>query len=251
MMGTMRVMGAALVVATALIPGPLHAQRGGGAGGGAGGGFGVGGGPNMGKSLEVVLEKQEELGLSQDQMTQLQELKGILDTEVVPVIDEMAGVRYMIQEGELDRAEGLRQMEALRGLMITNAAPVQGRVQQILNVEQHRLLQSAVRQGRPGMGRAGVGGVRGATGGRGGRGVRQAQSSRIGARGRAGGGKPGVRGMPGQRRIDHGAALVYRGLKPGVSATAGRGSARGHRRGLGSQSFLGNRGNGGLSPGGF
>ncbi len=202
----------------------------------------------MGKSLEVVLEKQEELGLSQDQMTQLQELKGILDTEVVPVIDEMAGVRKMIQEGELDRAEGLRQMEALRGLMITNAAPVQGRVQQILNVEQHRLLQSAVRQGRPRAGRAGVGGVRGAMGGRG---MGQAQSSRIGARGRAGGGNPGVRGLPGQRRIGQGAALGYRGLKPGVSATAGRGSARGHRRGLGSQSFLGNRGNGGLSPGGF
>ncbi len=248
MMGTMRVTGAALVVATALIPGPVHAQR--------GGGFRGGGGPNMGKSLEVVLEKQEELGLNQDQITQFQELKGILNTDVAPVIDEMAGVRKMIQDGEIDRDEGLRQMEALRGLMITKAAPVQGRVQQILTVEQHRALQSAVRQGRPGAVtgavtgafRGGGGQIRGAMRGRG---VGQAQSPRIGGRGGARGGNPGVRGLSSQRRIRQGAALGYRGINSGASPLARRGLARGYGRGSGSQSILGKRGIGGLPPDGF
>ena len=62
-MGTMRVMGATLLVATALVAVPLHAQRGPGIQGR--------GGPNMGKSLESVLENQEELGLSQDQIARL------------------------------------------------------------------------------------------------------------------------------------------------------------------------------------
>ena len=240
MMGTMRVMGAALVVATALVPVPLHAQRGGGLRGAAG--------PNMGKSLEVVLEKQEELGLSQDQIAQLQELKNILDTDVVPVIEEMAGVRKMIQEGGIDRDEGLRQMEALRGQMITNAAPVQGRVQQILTVEQHRVLQSAVRQGRPGAARAGAGQVRGAMGGRG---VGRAQPPRIGAWGMAPGGNSGVRGRLSQRRIGQSAGLGYRGINPGGSVRAPLGLGRGSGRGLASPPFLGNRGIGGLSPDGF
>ena len=240
MMGTMRVMGVALVVATALVPVPLHAQR--------GGGFRGQGGPNMGKSLEVVLERQEELGLNQDQVARLQELKGILDADVAPVIDEMAGVRKMIQDGEIDRGEGLRQMEALRGQLITNAAPVQGRVQQILTGEQHRALQSVVRQGRPGAGAVGAGQARGRIGDRS---VGRAQSPGMGARARARGGNPGVRGRPGRSRIGGGATLGYGGINSEVSAKIRRGTARGLGPGQGPRSFLGNRGIGGLSPNGF
>lgn len=240
MMGTKRVTGAALVVAAALVPGSLQAQR--------GGGFGGAGGPNMGRSLEVVLEKQQQLNLSQDQIVELQGLKNTLDTKVAPVVDEMEGVRQLVRDGEIDRDEGLRQMQALRGQMITNAAPLQGRVQEILTVEQHRILQSAVRQGRPGGGRGAAGQMRGA---RVGQRAGGAQTRRIrGGKGPRGGTNVAPRGSF-RGRLGNGAAPGFRGRNPGVSAPPHLGLAQRYGRGLGPQPFRGNRGIGGLPSNGI
>jgi Spy/CpxP family protein refolding chaperone len=230
MTGKMTVMGATLLVATAMAAGPLDAQRGPGIRGG--------GGPNMGRSLELVLERQEELALSQDQVTQLQELKASVDGDVAPVMEEMAALRARIRGGEMDRDDGLRQMEALRGELITNSAPMQGRVQQILTVEQHQKLQPLVRQSqRPGVGRAGA--VRG-------------QGPRLGARGRAAGrGSGGGVGLGRGRRGGQAGAPGIRGVRAGRSFSGRLGPGRINRRGLGAQPPMGNGRIGGLPPRGF
>lgn len=167
MFGKWTYAGGAIVVALGVAVMPLQAQRGLGMGG-----QGLRGpaGPNMGRSLELALEHQDELELTQGQAAQLQELKTIIDGDVAGLLGEMGELRESIRAGETDRDEGWRQMEALRGELVTASAPLRGRVQEILTVEQHNKLQPLVLQGRPGGGRAGALQGRGAASFRGGRG---------------------------------------------------------------------------------
>jgi hypothetical protein len=106
--------------------------------------------------------------------------------------------------------------------LITASAPLKGRVQEILTVEQHNKLQPMVRQDRPGVGRAGAlrgGGAR-AFRGRGGR---------MGAPGQ----RHGIRGGVGIRWGGSGQGSFLppraRGARPGVGSR----SARPYRRGRG------------------
>ncbi len=152
----------ALALAVGLGAVPLQAQRGAGLRGQAAG-------PNAGRSLDVLLENQESLGLSEDQVAQLQQLKGTVDGEVTPLVEEMKALRERIRAGEMDADEGAREFQALRGRLTTATAPLRGRIQEILTVKQHRDLQAVVREGRPGRGQAG------AFQGRGGRGAPRGQ----------------------------------------------------------------------------
>jgi Spy/CpxP family protein refolding chaperone len=139
----------ALAVAVGLAASPLQAQRGPGLRGQAAG-------PNMGLSLDVLLENQEKLELTGDQLRELEGLKATMDGEVAPLAEEMKALREQIWAEEVDRNEGLRSMQALRGELLIASAPLQGRIEEILTVEQHRTLQSEMRQGRPGQGRGGM-----------------------------------------------------------------------------------------------
>lgn len=153
MCGKWRYIGGALVVALGVAAMPLQAQRGMGP---RGQGVRGQGGPNMGHSLELVLENQEQLGLSVDQLAQLKELKVTIDGSVAGLAEEMKVLREGIRAGEVERDEGMRQMEAIRGQLITASAPLRGRVQEVLTVQQHDQLQTLVRRDRPGGGRAGA-----------------------------------------------------------------------------------------------
>ncbi|MBT8397816.1 MAG: hypothetical protein HKO65_12015 [Gemmatimonadetes bacterium] len=106
-------------------------------------------GPNMGRSIELALEHQEALGLENSQVAQLQELQAVMDGEVAGLVEEMRALQQGIRDGEIVRDDGLRQMGALRGELITASAPLRGRVQEILTAEQHNKLQPLVREGRP------------------------------------------------------------------------------------------------------
>ena len=139
----------ALAVAVGLAASPLQAQRGPGV-------RGLTAGPNMGLSLEILLENQERLELTGDQLRELESLKATMDGEVAPLAEEIKALREQIWAGEVDRDEGFRAMQALRGELLIASAPLQGRVQEILTVEQHRTLQAEVWQRRPGMGRGGM-----------------------------------------------------------------------------------------------
>jgi Spy/CpxP family protein refolding chaperone len=143
-----RMLGVALVVGLGVSLAPLHAQRGPGPWRGPG--------PNMGRSLDLALDHQEELGLSRDQVSRLDELRIVLEGDVLPLAETMRALREAIWAGEIDRPEGFRQMEALRGELITVSAPLMGRIQEILTVEQHRKLQAIVWEARPGFGGAGM-----------------------------------------------------------------------------------------------
>jgi hypothetical protein len=116
-------------------------------------------------------------------------------------------------------------------------------------VEQHRVLQSAMRQNRPG----GGAGAMGAQGPFRGRGVSPAGGLvRPGIRGRAvGGRRMGIGAGAGPGRIGAGAGAGYRGVTPRRRPRVGFGPTRGLGRGPAAQTPLGNRGIGGLSPGGF
>jgi hypothetical protein len=144
------VIGAALVVGGGVWAGPLVGQ-------GALEARGQGG-PFLGRSVEIALEHQEELGLTGDQVAKLQEMKGMLDEQIAPLVERIQALRQQLREGEVERAEGLRQMEALRGELITAGAPLQGRVQELFTVAQHRQLQALLRADRPGRAR-GAGGM--------------------------------------------------------------------------------------------
>jgi len=171
-----RMLGMALVVGLGVSMAPLHAQRG-------PAGWGEPG-PHMGRSLDVALEHQEALGLGPEQLSQLMELKNALEVEVLPLAEGMRALRESIWAGEIDRLEGFRQMAALRGELMTVAAPLMGRVQEILTVEQHRRLQAMVWQAHPGFGRPGVAPM---------------ARPRAGMRGQVWGGRPGARFQPGFR----------------------------------------------------
>lgn len=141
-MSKRRMLGMALVVGIGVSLTPLHAQR--------GPGPWAEPGPHMGRSLDVALEHQGELGLTPDQMSQLSELKSAVHRDVLPLSETMKLLRESIWAGEVDRSEGFRQMQALRGELITASAPFRGRVQEILTVEQHRGLQAMMWQMRRG-----------------------------------------------------------------------------------------------------
>ena len=153
MCGKWRFVGSALVIAAAVAVLPLHAQRGQGF---RGQGFGGQRGPNLGHSLELALENQETLGLSQEQVAQLQELNGVMDDEVAGLVEELRGVEESFRAGDLDRDQASRQIQALRGELLTASAPLRGRIQEVLTVEQHNKLQPLARQARPGIGRSGT-----------------------------------------------------------------------------------------------
>jgi len=154
----MKRMSGGLTLALTLVIGagvtPVQGQR--------GPGFrGQVGGPRAGRSLEAILENQEALGLSEDQLAQIQDLKAVMDSDVAPLAEEISALRAQIQAGEVDRSEGFRQLQALRGEMMIASAPLRGRVQEILTVEQHQRLQATMRQSRPGQGRGWAFGGRG------------------------------------------------------------------------------------------
>ena len=83
----------------------------------------------MGRSLDVLVENQEELGLTKDQLDQILELKTVMDAEVAPLAEEIRALRGRIQAGEVDRGEGFRQLQALRGKLMTASAPLRRRSQ--------------------------------------------------------------------------------------------------------------------------
>ena len=220
MFGKWRYSGGALVVALAMAVMPLQAQRGQGF---RGQGFRGPQGPNMGYSLELALEHQDELELTQDQVARLLEVKALIDGDVGGLVEEMNELRENIRAGEVEWDEGGRQIQALRGELITASAPLRGRAQEILTVEQHNKLQPLVRQDRLGGGRMGALQGRGMTSfqGRGaasfqGRGAASFQGRGAASfQGRGGAslrGRGAGMGMPGQLRGSRGGVELRRGF---------------------------------------
>ena len=140
--------GASVLMALAIAGQSLNGQ----VGAGPRGPGGLRGQPgfHLGKSVNLALENGETLELTQEQAAQLQELKALLDGDIQELSAEMKGLREDIRTGEVPRDEGRREMMALRGELMTASAPLLGRVQEILTVRQHTLLQALVE--RPGQG---------------------------------------------------------------------------------------------------
>lgn len=191
---------------------PVEAQRGRHVGGG---GLRGGDGPNLGHSVELALEHREDLGLTGDQIVRLQELQAMANGDVAALTEEMRALREKIRGGEVEREEGFRQMEALRGEFITASAPLRGRVQEILTVQQHNKLRPLVREARPGRGRGqGMGAALQPRGMRGGMGAVRPGQLRGGRSGRPGARlhlRPGGQGRMGPAWRGNGGG----GIQPG------------------------------------
>jgi len=248
MFGKWEYVGGALVVALAMAVMPLQAQRGQEF---RGQGFRGPGGPNMGYSLELALERQDELELTQDQVARLKELKALIDGDVGGLVEEMNELRESIRAGEVEWDEGGRQIQALRGELITASAPLRGRAQEILTVEQHNKLQPLVRQDRLGGGRMGALQGRGMTSLQG-----RGMTSFQGRGGASFQGRGAGMGMPGQLRGSRGGVGLRQGSY-GQGRTPALGfrhfpkrgirSAPFYRRGWGSEPLAGS-GEGGSLP---
>ena len=156
---------------------PILAQR-----GAAGGGLGLYGfGPRLGENVQLALDNRDHLGLSQEQVARLQELQAGIQQDVTPLQTEIDGLRTGILSGEVNRADGLVALQALRAEYDEIAAPYRTGVTAILTADQHAELQGILWSTRPvsGTGWAatsgggyGLGVGRGVYGGRGlGRGV--------------------------------------------------------------------------------
>lgn len=180
MTGKWRYLGTAMAVVLSVAVVPVQGQRGQGI---RGPGVRGAGGPFFGQSVNVALENQEALGLSQEQVQELTGFKGVLDGQMATLVEDMKVLQEGIRNGDVDRDEGGRQLTAMRGELMTASAPLQGRIQEVLTVEQHNKLQPLVQQGRPAYGRTGVQGARG---------------------GAAYQGQRGGRGMPGQGVVNSG-----------------------------------------------
>lgn len=198
----------------ALTAAPLSAQRGWG-----GGGLGLYGfGPRLGENIDLALELKDDLGLTPEQIGALQELDRGVQAEVEPLDAEIQLLRNRILAGEVAGSQGLLQLERLQEDFQLAAEPYRVEVVSILTPEQHRLLQAAMFETRPGLGRGARQGYVGA-------GVApRAVSGRLGFGGR---GAVGLRGGPG----------IGYGGGPGVGYGAGYGI--GYRAGLGRGRGLG------------
>lgn len=165
----------------------------------SGSGYGVfGAGPRLGENVELALENADRLGLSEAQVVELEAIAEGLRREVVPLRDELTGLRARISSGEVTYAESAGLLRGLLAEIEEVATPYRRGVAETLTPEQHAELgrmMYATRaypgwgQGRRGPGGRGSGWYRGRGGGfRGGPWVRPGR------------GGPGLRGAPGLDR---------------------------------------------------
>ena len=144
------------------------AQR--GLGGGGLRVYGVG--PRLGENIQLALQNQDQLGLSADQVQQLQDLQIGIQEEVLPLQQEIDALRSRIGLGDVAYAQGVGQLQALMAEYQTAADPYRTRVVNILTPAQHTALQQMMYRTRPyggrgyGRGSVGFGAAPGAPAGR-------------------------------------------------------------------------------------
>ena len=203
--------GVAVFVALALAGGgtSLTAQR----GVGAGGGLGVYGlGPRLGENIQLALQFQEQLNLSQEQVVALQELQVGTQQDVAPLEAEIDDLRARIISGDVPQFAGVSELQDLLARYEAAATPYRTGVATILTADQHWQLQELMYNSLIGtgayLGRAGPGIARGV-----GLGVRR-----------------GFVGRGAGAGLGRGSGLGFgRGAWRGVGRGTGRGFARGIR----------------------
>lgn len=128
--------------------------------------FGVG--PRLGENIQLALQNQDRLGLSSDQVGQLQELQAGVERDVMPLEDEIEAIRSSLQAGNVGYAEGQARLQDLLVRYETAAEPYRTGVNDVLTPSQHDTLRWMMFDSRPypqmgygwagaGYGRAGVG----------------------------------------------------------------------------------------------
>lgn len=120
----------------------------------AGGGLRVYGlGPRLGENIHLALQNRDVLGLSSNQIAQLEDLQAGLEREVTPVEQEIDALRAGIRGGDVAYAEGQARLEDLLVRFETLAEPYRAGVAETLTPEQHATLQRMLYDSRPYVGR--------------------------------------------------------------------------------------------------
>ena len=151
--GAWSLLAAALVLS--LTAQPLFAQR-----GRSGSGLGLYGfGPRLGENIQLALENQTTLGLSQEQVQVLDDLQTGIQRDVAPLASKMDGIRQSILDGEVDPIRGLSRLRDLEADFVAAADSYRSRVASVLSAEQHLALQEMMYTTRAsgGLGRGGLG----------------------------------------------------------------------------------------------
>ncbi len=146
-----------LALAVCAVANPVSAQRGVG-----GPGLRINGvGPRLGENVQLALQNQARLGLSSEQVARLQELQPGIESEIVPLENELNAARMSLQSGGVGYPEGQAQLQELLARFETAAQPYRTAVAEILTPTQHAALQQMLYATRPywtpGYGRAAVG----------------------------------------------------------------------------------------------
>jgi hypothetical protein len=142
---TGRILAVLVGLAVAMGAGPLAAQR-----GSPGGGLGLYGyGPRLGDNVQLALEHQEELGLSEEQVATLRNLQQGIQRDVAPLQTEIDDLRAHIIAGEVSRVDGLLTLEQLLADFQEAAAPYRTGITTVLTADQHARLQEIVWGTRP------------------------------------------------------------------------------------------------------
>jgi hypothetical protein len=166
----------------------------------------------------MALQFGDQLGLSAQQIEDLEELRTGIERDVEPLGAEIDLLRTQILAGEGSALDGLARLRELQDLYQDSAAPYRAGVAEILTPEQHLMLQDMMFSTR-------------STAGWGPRGTGVAFGRGLGARGAQGPDLGYGRGAG--LGYGRGAGLGYgRGIRPGYGRGLRQGSARfypGHR----------------------
>lgn len=106
-------------------------------------------GPQLGENVEIALELRDELGLSDQQIEDLEELRTGIGRDVDPLRAEIDLLRTQILSGEGSALDGLARLRELQDLYQESAAPYRAAVAEILTPEQHLMLQDMMFSTRP------------------------------------------------------------------------------------------------------
>lgn len=120
---------------------------------GLGGGLGLYGvGPRLGENVQLALLHSGELGLSEEQISSLQELQVGIEADVVPLENQLNAVRDQILAGQVDWSSGILQLQEVRAQYEVAAAPYRTGVANVLTTDQHWALQEIMYATWPGTG---------------------------------------------------------------------------------------------------
>lgn len=95
------------------------------------------------RSIGRLMDRRYEVGLSDDQLNRLDNLRREARTALAPIREELAAVREGVRDGSLTREQARQRMEAVRE-RAGSQEELHNRLEQILEPEQRQMLRQGM-----------------------------------------------------------------------------------------------------------